>query len=205
MSSQHQDENYLPYLLTGLGAAVSILLTGIGSATGSAHAAAFAIQNSKTYSWKAFVPIVQAGVLAIYGLIVAVFLANKLKGGNELTDSTTVMTTIDGCKNLCSGLATGFSVLASGYGMASFLKQLNSNSRSSSSSASSASGTTTQVEGREGEQRQPLLPREGSGVVNGGSKDDSRTFFIGVILSMIWLEAIGLYGFIVSLVLLYSK
>merc|ERR1712224_119722 len=115
--------------------------------------------------------------------------------GNELTDSTS-MTTIDGCKNLCSGLATGFSVLASGYGMASFLKQLNSGSRSS---ASSASGTTT-VEGREGEQQQPLLPREGAAVVK-----DNRTFFIGVVLSMIWLEAIGLYGFIVSLVLLYSK
>jgi ATP synthase proteolipid subunit len=97
-------------LLTGLGAAASIFFCSTGAAVASAPAGVFALRSS---TYKAFIPIVIAGVLAIYGIIVAVILAGNLKqNGSSMTES-------DGYKQLAAGLSVGLGCLASGLGMVS--------------------------------------------------------------------------------------
>jgi ATP synthase proteolipid subunit len=94
-------------LLTGLGAASSIFFCSTGAAVASAPAGVFALRSS---TWRAFVPIVIAGVLAIYGIIVAVILAANWKV--DMTES-------DGYKQLAAGLSVGLACFGSGLGMVS--------------------------------------------------------------------------------------
>lgn len=162
-----------PELLTGIGAAMAIFLTAAGSGVASAYGGIHALRSN---TYKDFVPIVQAGVLSIYGIIVGVMLAHKI--------SVPGMTAVDGYKNLSAGLSVGFACLASGFAMASFLKQLNEGK---------AEGAALPAENREGAQR-PLIPRAND---QKGEPDFRKLVFI-----MVFLEAIGLYGLIVSLVLM---
>lgn len=98
-------------LLTGLGAAFSIFLTSAGSAVASVPAGKYALQSTGIL---AFAPIIIAGVLAIYGIVVAVILAQKI---NHVSDS------VSGYKNFTAGLSVGLACLASGIGMARFLDE----------------------------------------------------------------------------------
>ena len=67
----------------------------------------------------AMVPVIQAGVLAVYGIIISYLLQTKLN------DASLAPSLEEGYKYLCAGLAVGFSCVTSGYGMGKFLKQLN--------------------------------------------------------------------------------
>lgn len=98
-------------LLTGLGAAASIFFCSAGAAVASAPAGVFALRSSTI---RAFIPIVISGVLAIYGIIVAVILAVNLMNNHVMTES-------DGYKHLAAGLAVGLACLASGFGIVSFV------------------------------------------------------------------------------------
>ena len=66
----------------------------------------------------AMVPVIQAGVLAVYGIIISYLLQKKLDASQEPSLD-------EGYKYLCAGLAVGVSCFTSGYGMGKFLKQLN--------------------------------------------------------------------------------
>lgn len=179
-----------PTIFTGLGAVLAVFLSGLGSAIGSAHGGIFALRNSSKdkLSWLAFAPIIVAGVLAIYGIIVGVILSKELKNGNP-----NAMTALDGTKNFSAGLAVGLSSLASGLGMSSFLKQCNE------SSFDGAIVSTATTEGSSVGEREPLLTVQGT-----GDKVQGRDFAHKLIVVMVYLEAIGLYGFILALVLLWS-
>ena len=107
-----------PQLLTALGCALAIFLCSIGSAVGSAQVAVYAVMKGpESGVVRAFVPIVSAGCLSIYGLIIAVLLFAKIDDP-ELSQ-------IGGYKNLAAGLSVGLACLASGCGISSFLGQLN--------------------------------------------------------------------------------
>jgi len=97
-----------PDLMTSLGAASAIFLTSAGSAIASIQAGIFALRSGGGI--KAFIPITQAGVLAVYGIIIAVLLCKQ----RDITES-------DGYKNLAAGLSVGLSTLMSGVGMSGFL------------------------------------------------------------------------------------
>ena len=105
-----------PILLTGLGAALALFLSGTGAAYATSHASVFAIRHKDLM---AMVPVVQAGVLAVYGIIIGYKLSTKL------TVENVSMSDVDGYKNLCAGLSVGLSCLASGFGMGLYLKHLN--------------------------------------------------------------------------------
>lgn len=94
--------------LTALGAAIAIFLSSAGASLGSIPAGVFALRANRTWGWKSFIPIVIAGVLAIYGLIIAVILCGNV-------DQT------EGYKHLCAGLAVGSACLASGLGIGKFI------------------------------------------------------------------------------------
>ena len=105
-----------PTLLTGLGAALSLFLSASGSAYATAHASVFAIRHTDLF---AIVPVIQAGVLAVYGIIIGYLLCMKVDSNVE------TITSAEGFRYLSAGLCVGLSCLASGTGMGLYLKQLN--------------------------------------------------------------------------------
>jgi V-type H+-transporting ATPase proteolipid subunit len=103
--------------------------------------------------FKSIVPIIMAGILGIYGLIVAVILNNKVKpdGSNYAFG--------DGYRHLASGLTCGLSSLAAGF----------------------AIGIVGDAGVRANAQQEAI--------------------FVGMILILIFGEALGLYGMIVAIIL----
>lgn len=57
---------------------------------------------------KSLIPVVMAGIIGVYGLVVSVLIANDL-------DPTKDYSLFAGCVHLGAGLSTGLSGLAGGY------------------------------------------------------------------------------------------
>lgn len=114
----------------------------------------------------AFLPIIIAGVLAIYGIIIAVLLC----GQTDISEA-------DGYKNFSAGLCVGLACLTSGCGMARFLEK--------------HMMPTTATNRRSG-QEEPLI---------GTSSPQMVATSWSLLMVMVFLEAIGLYGLIVALIL----
>lgn len=95
-----------------LGAASALALSNIGAAYGTAKAgvsvAHLGIINPARVM-RGIVPVVMAGILGIYGLIVAVIISNNIK---STTGDYMLFT---GFMHLGAGLAAGFASLAAGY------------------------------------------------------------------------------------------
>jgi len=102
--------------------------------------------------FKSIVPIIMAGILGIYGLIVAVILVGKIKDDSSYTDYY-------GYKHLSSGLCCGLSSLAAGL----------------------AIGIVGDAGVRANAQQEQI--------------------FVGMILILIFAEALGLYGMIIAIIL----
>lgn len=100
---------------------------------------------------KSIIPVVMAGVLGIYGLIVAVILVQKINDNDY--------TYYDGYKHLASGLCCGLSSLAAGM----------------------------------------AIGIVGDAGVRANAQQDK--IFVGMILILIFAEALGLYGLIIALIL----
>ena len=147
-----------PELLTGLGAAAAVFFSSLGAAIASAHSGVFAIRGK---SMKDFLPIIIAGVLAIYGIIIGVILCGKFK--DEITPAY-------GYRYLSAGLSVGLACLASGYGMSLFIKDMNERQKQ-------------QVTARTGE-NQPLL---GNGEVAVAQTNHVKLFMVLVYLEAIGL------------------
>ena len=101
-----------PTLLAGLCAALALFLSGTSAAYATSHASVFAIRHKDSM---VMVPVIQAGVLAVYGIIIG------YKVSTTLTVENVSMSDVDGYKNLCAGLSVGLSCLASGFGMGLYL------------------------------------------------------------------------------------
>ena len=100
---------------------------------------------------KASIPVIMAGILGIYGLIVSIILIQKV--------NVDTYTYFDGFKHLSSGICCGLSSLAAGIAI-----------------------------GKCGDAGARAL----------GQQD---RIFVGMMLILIFAEALGLYGMIVSLIL----
>ena len=199
-----------PQLLTGLGAVAAIFFSAFGSAHGSAHGGIFAIRRT---SILAFVPIIQAGVLSIYGLIVAVLLIGRISESQSDDDgsSPSTLTAADGYRYLTAGLATGLTCWASGWGMAKLVASLNEMPEHATDSVVAYSASSSSSQGRDrtpnaagtrptdGLLSTPLPPAVDM------KEADEKKFYKRLILSMIFVEAIGLYGLIVGLILIGHK
>ncbi|KAG8344583.1 putative ATP synthase subunit C [Trypanosoma vivax] len=93
-----------------LGAAASLALSNIGAAYGTAKAGVAVahlgiVEPSRVM--RGIVPVVMAGILGIYGLIVSVIISNNLKLSGYMMFS--------GFMHLGAGLAAGVASLAAGY------------------------------------------------------------------------------------------
>ena len=159
-----------PQLLTGLGAVLSIFFSAVGTSLASIPAGLFLVKSQNGIA--PFAPIVIAGVLAIYGTILAIILCGKMNNMD--------LSEVDGCRHFTAGLAVGLACLASGYGMAEFLKK-------------NLVGTKEDQQSSDiPEHEQELLVRTRSGPTKPTIK---------FLMVLVFLEAIGLYGLIVGLFL----
>lgn len=138
-----------------LGVAMAMVLANIGSAYGTARSAMGIGPMAVTRPhlvYKALIPVVMAGILGIYGLIVAVIMITKIKLSGDFGN-------FQGFKLLAGGMCCGFSCLASGYAI-----------------------------GIVGEH----------GVRTFAINED---FYVGLILILIFGEALGLFGLIVAILM----
>ena len=106
---------------------------------------------------KSVIPVIMAGILGIYGLIVSVILIQKIP--QNVKDQNSSYGYRDGFAHLSSGLCCGLSSLAAGFAI-----------------------------GIAGD----------AGVRALGQQD---RIFVGMMLILIFAEALGLYGMIISLIL----
>jgi V-type H+-transporting ATPase proteolipid subunit len=139
-------------------------------------------------------------VIGIYGLIVGVILAQSITTPSN--ERNNVYSTYSGLAHLCAGLCTGISGLAAGicigvvgdYGI-----------RAVGYRASQITLFPSSVE-KEGYATVPDSEGEGGGGVEGmgggelsGSEDQNK-LFVGMLIMLIFSEALALYGMIVALI-----
>merc|ERR1711970_1533556 len=139
-----------------MGCAAALVFACLGAAYGTAKSGVGVANMGVLHSemiMKSIIPIIMAGVLGIYGLIVAVLL------GANITDKAYGYASYSGYAALAAGLCCGMAALSAGI----------------------AIGIVGDA-GVRANARQPKL-------------------FVGVILILIFAEALGLYGLIVALIL----
>ena len=147
---------YLPAGIYGfLGVASSITFANLGAAYGTAKAGVGictmgVLKPEKLI--KAIIPVIMAGILGIYGLIVSVILLQRVNGASDYDY-------VKGFSHLASGLCVGISSWAAGIAI-----------------------------GIAGDAGARAL----------GQQDK---VFVGMMLILIFAEALGLYGLIVALIL----
>ena len=94
-----------------MGAASAMIFTAIGAAYGTAKAGsgicALAVLRPELIM-KSVVPVVMAGIIGIYGLVVSVIIAQSMEAGTNYTLYHSFC-------GMGAGLAVGFSGLAAGY------------------------------------------------------------------------------------------
>eukprot|EP00977_Amphora_coffeiformis_P027670 scaffold34630_cov185-Amphora_coffeaeformis.AAC.16 len=187
-----------PYLLTSIGAAAAISFSCLGSAMASCVAASYAMALK---GWASHVPIIISGVLGIYGLVVGAALVSKLRNSANHDDA---MGELEGYANLAGGLAVGLPCYASGMALAGFLSDslyredeyydLDGDNHSANtpklyrSLLPSAAVTTTTTTAASGPQNRRLK--------------NPRPVTVKFVMMLVFLEALGLYGLIVALLLI---
>mmetsp|Transcript_16710 Transcript_16710/g.24739 ORF Transcript_16710/g.24739 Transcript_16710/m.24739 type:complete len:180 (-) Transcript_16710:51-590(-) len=106
------------YLFGYLGAAISLVLSTVGASYGTVRGGQLlAIAKAENSSLILRVaPLVIPGVVAIYGLIMAILIAGKLD------DSSAVVDRVFGYKCFAAGIAVGGTALVSGLGLGKLFK-----------------------------------------------------------------------------------
>ena len=139
---------------------------------------------------KNVIPVVMAGVIGIYGLIVAVILAGNIPQPTVGT-RVNVYSIYTGMAHLAAGLCCGLSGLAAGgcigivgdYGIRS-VGYRTSNISVVFSTGDKPHGGGGMDDGDEG----------------GGGSGDENKLFVGMLIMLIFSEALALYGLIVALI-----
>ena len=186
-----------PELFTGLGVAASIFFCSLGCAKASVPAGQFAMRSKASSCALAYAPIIIAGVLSLYGVIVAILLTQQM-GNSNSNDSSSAS---HGYRNLSAGLAVGLACWASGVGMAGFLEDALT-TMSTTTSLVTAETSTTAAAGAN-EMQEPLIHNSSDGLLVKEltiTEPHAGRFLV----CLVFLEAIGLYGLIVALILIHN-
>ena len=183
-----------------LGVASCSVLSNFGSAWGTWKAGMGLCKMGVDYPkgiMKNLVPIVMAGVLGIYGLIVSVIITQGIKRPIRAEGSPngyTQYSLYTGYAHLAAGLCCGISCLAAGgtigyigdVGIRCFGMKVSGGKRAWVAAEEQASGNhdpgTEQV-----------------------SQDSSNKLYVGLLIMLIFSEALALYGMIVALLLCQGK
>lgn len=175
--------NWAPILgFTGMASAV--ILSNVGGAYGTAKAGigimAMGIRTPELLM-KNIIPVVMAGVLGIYGLIVAVILNGKMLSPTDA--GYTTYSQYNGFAHLAAGLCVGFSSLASGLAIG-----IAADAGTRAVGAQSAMAASWKKMGFTGD--------SGGQVTSSGD-----ALFVGTVLIQVFAGNLGLYGLITALIL----
>jgi len=154
LSAQDPAVDSSPYFFGFLGVASALIFANLGAAYGTAKSGVGICSMGvlkPELIMKSALPVVMAGILGIYGFIVAILVGQKI-------NSATV-TGPKGYSYLAAGLSCGFSSLAAGL----------------------------------------AIGIVGDAGVRANAQQDR--IYVGMVLILIFAEALGLYGLIVALIL----
>jgi len=137
---------------------------------------------------KNIVPIVMAGVLGIYGLIVSVIITQAISApGGDMTNTYSVY---NGYTHLAAGLCCGLSCLAAG------------------GTIGLIGDTGARGFGLKAERGRKWFWNEDGGDEDGGAEfgsasaaENANKLYVGMLIMLIFSEALALYGLIVALIL----
>lgn len=177
-----------------MGVAAAVCLSNWGSAIGTWKSGISIVHTGIRHPssvMKNVIPIVMAGVIGIYGLIVGVIIAQAITTPSN--DRENVYSTYTGMAHLCAGLCTGLSGLAAGicigtvgdYGIRAVGYRA---SQITLWADPDREGYTTVGDSE-----------ENAGEEISGS-DDQNKLFVGMLIMLIFSEALALYGMIVALI-----
>merc|ERR1712083_883020 len=111
MATAEQSPMYSPFFGV-MGATSAMVFSAMGAAYGTAKSgtgiAAMAVMRPEAIM-KSIIPVVMAGIVAIYGVVVAVLIAGQLEPAGDK------YTLYKGFVHLGAGLSVGLSGLAAGY------------------------------------------------------------------------------------------
>lgn len=203
--SSIQCPSYAP-IFGFIGVASCATLSNFGSAWGTWKAGQGLCAMGTIYPagvLKNLVPIVMAGVLGIYGLIVSVLLAQSIsqpstsaiKNGSH-NEYAAKYSSYNGYAHLAAGLCCGCSCLAAGgcIGMIGEVGTLGFGMRATAGSKRAwASG--------EGVAAADSARVDASGGENAVTVEAANKLYVGMLIMLIFSEALALYGMIVALIL----
>lgn len=168
-----------------IGIISAVVFANIGGAYGTAKAGqgimAMGIRSPELLM-KNIIPVVMAGVLGIYGLIVAVILNGKFSTPDQQTGYTTY-SQYNAFNHLAAGLCCGLCGLASGLAIG-----ISADAGTRAVGAQSAMAASWKKMGFTGD--------------SGGQVDSSGdALFVGTVLIQVFASNLGLYGLIAALIL----
>lgn len=141
---------------------------------------------------KNIVPIVMAGVLGIYGLIVSVIITQSIS--TPLGTGETTYSLYNGYAHLAAGLCCGISCLAAG-GTIGFIGDIGVRCFGLKASGGKRSWST-------GDGADPSDADAGAaGVSAAVTAESANKLYVGLLIMLIFAEALALYGLIVALIL----
>jgi len=140
---------------------------------------------------KNIIPIVMAGVLGIYGLIVSVIITQAISPPVNAGEHTYSL--FNGYAHLAAGICCGFSCLAAG-GTIGVIGDVGVRCVGLKASAGSRAWSTG--EGADGGGHVG-----GDSMQSGISEDAANKLYVGLLIMLIFAEALALYGLIVALIL----
>jgi len=173
-----------------LGASSCMILSNWGSAWGTWRAGVGVCKMGVIYPQgviKNIVPIVMAGVLGIYGLIVSVIITQSITTPDGTASNT--YSIFNGYAHLAAGLCCGLSGLAAG-GTIGVIGDVGVQGFGQKASGGKRSWLTSEGD-------------EGAGGMGGSSiaAEDANKLYVGLLIMLIFSEALALYGLIVALIL----
>jgi V-type H+-transporting ATPase proteolipid subunit len=182
-----------------MGAAGCAILANFGSAWGTWKAGCGVCKMGIMHPAgiiKNIVPIVMAGVLGIYGLIVAVIITQSISMPNG--DGSTTYSLYTSYAHLAAGLCCGFSCLAAG-GTIGVIGDIGVQCFGLKASGGKRTWLT-------GEGANAGDAREGAGDIDVAvTAEASNKLYVGLLIMLIFAEALALYGLIVALILSQSS
>lgn len=202
LAEHDEQEAHCPSYATSLGYAgvvAAVALSNFGSAWGTWKSGVSVLHTGIRHPssvMKNIIPIVMAGVIGIYGLIVAVIIGESIPTPSKGRDNAYSIYT--GMAHLCAGLCAGASGLAAGgcigivgdYGV-----------RAVGYRASQIGNISLFPSSSEKQGYSSIPDGEADGAVGdiSGSEDQSK-LFVSMLIMLIFSEALALYGLIVALI-----
>jgi len=147
---------------------------------------------------KNVIPIVMAGVIGIYGLIVGVILGQSITYPDTNNGGLNSYSTYTGMAHLCAGLCCGISGLAAGlcigivgdYGIRAVGYRASAITLFPSQTEASGYSTIPDSDANGG----------GADAEPAGGSEDQNKLFVGMLIMLIFSEALALYGMIIALI-----